>query len=231
VPAARDAPATKALRIVRLLEREYGVPRAAPGGDLVGRLVATILSQHTTDASSEAAYGRLLERFGSWESVEAANRRSIAVAIRAAGLAAVKARRIKRTLGRIRDERGRIELDFLKGMSSRAATDYLLSFDGVGPKTAACVLLFGLGRDVMPVDTHVHRVVGRLGIVGRPASREATFAALSGVVPRGKALSLHVNLVRHGRSVCRARNPRCGDCALAGDCGSRGRHAPGSDGS
>ena len=109
--------------------------------------------------------------------------------------------------------------------------DYLVSFDGVGPKTAACVLLFGLGRDVMPVDTHVHRVVGRLGIVGRPASREATFAALSGVVPRGKALSLHVNLVRHGRSVCRARNPRCGDCALAGDCGSRGRHAPRSVGS
>jgi len=231
VPAARKDPGARVLRILRLLEREYGVPRPAPSGDLVGRLVATILSQHTTDASSEAAYGRLLERFGSWESVEAADRRSVAVAIRAAGLAAVKARRIKRTLGRIREERGRIELDFLKGMSSRAATDYLLSFDGVGPKTAACVLLFGLGRDVMPVDTHVHRVVGRLGIVGRPALREATFAALSGVVPRGKALSLHVNLVRHGRSVCRARNPRCGDCVLARNCGSSGRPAPCSDGS
>lgn len=208
------------------------MPRAEPGGDLVGQLVSTVLSQHTTDTSSDAAYGRLRERFGSWDSVEAADRRSIASAIRTAGLAGVKARRIKEILGRIRRERGRIEIDFLKAMRSRAAMEYLVGFDGVGPKTAACVLLFGLGREVMPVDTHVHRVVGRLGVVGRPRSREATFGALSGVVPRGKALSLHVNLVRHGRAVCRARAPRCGACALVRVCGSpRGRPAPRSTGS
>jgi endonuclease-3 len=223
VPRSREDRGARARRIVRLLEGEYGVPRAEPGGDLVGQLVGTILSQHTTDTSSDAAYGRLRERFGSWDAVEEADRRAIAATIRTAGLARVKARRIKEVLGRIRRERGRIDLGFLKAMPSRAALDYLVGFDGVGPKTAACVLLFGLGRDVMPVDTHVHRVVGRLGIVGRPASREATFAALSDVVPPGKALSLHVNLVRHGRAVCRARSPRCGACVLARACGSGGR--------
>lgn len=223
MPRSREDRGARARRIVRLLEGEYGVPRAEPGGDLVGQLVGTILSQHTTDTSSDAAYGRLRERFGSWDAVEEADRRAIAATIRTAGLARVKARRIKEVLGRIRRERGRIDLGFLKAMPSRAALDYLVGFDGVGPKTAACVLLFGLGRDVMPVDTHVHRVVGRLGIVGRPASREATFAALSDVVPPGKALSLHVNLVRHGRAVCRARSPRCGACVLARACGSGGR--------
>ena len=220
MPRSREDRGARTRRIVRLLEGEYGVPRAEPGGDLVGQLVGTILSQHTTDTSSDAAYVRLRERFGSWDAVEEADRRAIAATIRTAGLARVKARRIKEVLGRIRRERGRIDLGFLKAMPSRAALDYLVGFDGVGPKTAACVLLFGLGRDVMPVDTHVHRVVGRLGIVGHPASREATFAALSDVVPRGKALSLHVNLVRHGRAVCRARSPRCGACVLVRACGS-----------
>lgn len=226
MPAAGEERAgAKVRRIVRLLESEYGVPSVEPGGDLVGQLVGTILSQNTTDANSEAAYERLLGRFVSWEAVAEADSSAIAAAIRSAGLAGVKAGRIKDILGRIGRERGRIELGFLKTMTSRAALDYLIGFDGVGPKTAACVLLFGLGRDVTPVDTHVHRIVVRLGIVGRTTSRESTFEALSGLVPRGKALSLHVNLVGHGRAVCRARSPRCGSCVLARLCGSGGPRA------
>jgi endonuclease-3 len=189
----------------------------------VGTLVGTVLSQHTTDASADAAYRRLRERFPSWSAVADADRRAIAAAVRGAGLARTKAARIRDILRRIRRERGSVDLGFLRSMSTEDAMAYLTAFRGVGPKTAACVLLFGLGRDVMPVDTHVHRVVGRLGVVGRPATRERTFEALSGAAPRGKARSLHVNLVRHGRAVCRARAPRCGDCVVRGRC----RSAPG----
>jgi len=215
--------------IARRLEREYGEPSVRRSRDLVGELVGTILSQHTTDASADAAYRRLRERFPSWSAVADGDRRTIAAAIRGAGLARTKAGRIRDVLGRIRRERGGVDLGFLRSMPTTEAIAYLTGFEGVGPKTAACVMLFGLGRDVMPVDTHVHRVVGRLGVIGRPSTRERTFEALSGVVPPGKAHSLHVNLVRHGRAVCRASAPRCGDCVLRDRCGL-GRRAAGRRG-
>ncbi len=215
----RAAVIRRLARITDLLEREFGVPTWRGDRDLVGSLVATVLSQNTTDVNSARAYASLRERFPDWGAVARARERSIATAIRSGGLANTKARRIRRILRSIEKETGELNLDFLRAASDEEALSYLLGFDGVGFKTAACVALFGLGRDVMPVDTHVHRVVGRLGVVGHPSTPEATFEALRGVVPEGRSLSLHVNLIRLGRALCRPSSPRCSECPLFGVCG------------
>lgn len=213
--AARAAAAKRKLaRVTDLLEREYGIPTAAAEPDLVGSLVATILSQNTSDVNSERAYETLRERFPGWNAVSRARVKSIESAIRGGGLAAIKAERIRAILREIRSRTGKIDLDFLTHMSTDGVIRYLREFSGVGSKTAACVALFGLGRDVMPVDTHVHRVVGRLGAVGKPHDRDATYETLRGLVPRGRSLSLHVNLIRLGRSRCRPHNPACAGCPL-----------------
>ncbi len=205
-------------RITDLLEREFGVPGWHGDRDLVGSLVATVLSQNTTDVNSARAYASLRKRFPDWGSVSRARESSIASAIRSGGLANIKAGRIRRILRSIERQEGTFTLDVLRNMGDREVLSYLLRFEGVGAKTAACVALFGLGRDVMPVDTHVNRVVGRLGVVGSPGTPEKMFEALSGVVPRGRALSLHVNLIRLGRTLCRPRSPRCPECPLRRVC-------------
>jgi endonuclease-3 len=218
VPATRASASSRLALIGRALEARYGRPKRRNRRDLIGGLVGTILSQNTTDTNSHRAFLSLRERFPTWEQVEAADVRSIEAAIRSGGLARTKARRIKRILQHIRATRGTLGLGFLRSMSDDEIFEHLVALDGVGAKTAACVALFDLGRDVMPVDTHVHRVVGRLGVVGRPSSRDATFRALSGVVPPGESLSLHLNLVRLGRELCRPRNPDCSSCPVAGYC-------------
>ncbi|MBD3367715.1 MAG: endonuclease III [Candidatus Eisenbacteria bacterium] len=205
-------------RIVERLEGAFGEPRARDGGDLVGNLVRTILSQNTSDVNSDRAYASLRERFADWGAVERAPVSTIESAIRSGGLAKTKAARIRRILRSIRETTGSIDLGFLKDMETPEVLEYLGSFDGVGPKTAACVALFGLGREVVPVDTHVHRVVGRTGVVGTPTSPERTFDALEGLAPDGKAFSLHVNLIRLGRRVCRPRVPDCGGCPIRSLC-------------
>lgn len=211
--------------IAKLLEAEFGVPKPSRRErDLAGRLIGTILSQNTTDVNSTRAYRSLRERFGVWGEVGGADVRSIASAIRSGGLAKTKARRIKAILLRLEKERGEPVLDFLDAMSTDDVLTYLGSFEGVGLKTAACVALFGLGREVVPVDTHVHRVVGRLGVVGRPKSRDATFRAIGRDIPRGLALSLHINMIRLGRTYCRPRDPLCGECPLERVC-AYGREA------
>jgi endonuclease-3 len=186
--------------------------RANP--DLVGSLVGTILSQNTTDVNSGRAYASLRERMPDWETVRRADARSIEAAIREGGLARTKARRIKRILTEIERTTGRIDLGFLRGMETEDVVDYLRGFPGVGSKTAAVVALFDLGREIMPVDTHIHRVIGRMGIIGRPRDREATFRALAGIVPEGRSLSIHVNLIRLGRTYCRPARPLCDSCPV-----------------
>lgn len=210
----------------KLLEGRYGRPEARTRRDLIAGLVGTILSQNTTDTNSRRAYRALRERFPEWGEVERANVRSIESAIRSGGLARTKAGRIKRILRGIHAATGRLDLGFLRKMSDDEVLDYLVALDGVGIKTAACVALFDLGRDVMPVDTHVHRVVGRLGVVGRPRSPEATFEALREVVPPGESLSLHVNIIRLGRELCRPRNPDCPLCPIASHCDHAGSGPP-----
>jgi endonuclease-3 len=196
----------------------------------VGSLVRTVLSQNTSDVNSDRAYRSLRERFPTWGDVETARTRSIESAIRSGGLARTKARRIRRILEAIREETGALDLGFLRDMETLGVLDYLQSFDGVGPKTAACVALFGLGRGIVPVDTHVHRVIGRLGLVGSPGSRERTFEAVQGLVPPDDALSFHVNLIRLGRSVCRPSGPRCDACPIRRLCDVGSGRRPLGDG-
>lgn len=214
-------------RIGAALERAYGRPERRTRRDLIAGLVGTILSQNTTDTNSRAAYVSLRERFSDWGEVERAHVRSIESAIRSGGLARTKARTIKRVLREIRASAGKLDLGFLRSMSDDEVLEYLLSFNGVGVKTAACVALFDLGRDVMPVDTHVHRVVGRLGVVGHPRTRDATFDALREVVPPGESLSLHVNIINLGRALCRPRDPDCPACPVRRACDhGRSRKTP-----
>ncbi|MBN2564682.1 MAG: endonuclease III [Candidatus Eisenbacteria bacterium] len=204
--------------MARSLEARFGMPTRAPERDLIAGLVRTVLSQNTTDTNSSRAYMKLRERFPRWDDVERADARSIEAAIRSGGLARTKARRIKALLREIRRTRGSLDLGFLRRKDTDEVIEYLLGMDGVGPKTAACVALFDLGRDVMPVDTHVHRIIRRTGVVGSPSGREVTYRALRGLVPKGTALSLHVNLVRLGRELCHPRSPRCEDCPIRRDC-------------
>ncbi len=216
MPEAQLGPARVRARLVRitdLLEDEFGRPRRHPDSDLVGSLVATILSQNTSDVNSERAYLALRERFPRWEEVERAGARSIAAAIKSGGLARVKAGRIRDILREIRDETGELDLGFLRARETGEVIDYLLGFKGVGTKTAACVALFDLGRDVVPVDTHVHRIVGRLGLLGRPRTRDATYDALQPVFP----VSLEASVRAWARE-----EPASGWC---GRLGVRGRGA------
>lgn len=152
--------------IISLLAQVYGARPWRARRDPVSELVFTILSQNTSDVNSQRAFNRLLNRFGSWEAVADAAVEEIAESIWGGGLARVKAPRIKGILKAILDKRGSLELDFLKDMPLAAAKSWLRELPGVGPKTAACVLLFSLGRPALPVDTHVYRVAKRLGLIG-----------------------------------------------------------------
>ncbi len=209
-----------------LLEREYGKPtrtkRDAEGAvhfqpDLLDELIGTILSQNTTDANSSRAFAELKKRFPTWQAVLEAAPTQLADAIRIGGLAKQKASRIQRILKELNKTTGKLSLEFLSTMTTAQAMQYLQGFTGVGSKTAACVLMFGLGREVCPVDTHIHRILNRLGILSTKNADE-TFTYLQPLVPKGKSYSLHINLIRHGKHVCKARPPMCGRCSLAESC-------------
>ncbi|RLC80754.1 MAG: endonuclease III [Chloroflexi bacterium] len=184
----------------------------------IGTLVNTILSQNTNDVNRDRAYARLRERFPTWEGVRDAPEESLVDAIRPAGLGPTKAPRIQGALRRITEERGEIELGFLKEMGLKEARAWLLGIPGVGPKTAAIVLLFALGMPAFPVDTHVHRVTRRLGLIPEKTSREKAHALLEELVPEEIYYSFHLNLIEHGRAVCHARRPECARCILQEEC-------------
>jgi endonuclease-3 len=200
------------------LTRVYGPPPPLEPGDPLEGLVGTILSQHTSDANSERAFAALMARFGGLDGVRGAPIEAIEDAIRLGGLARVKAPRIKRVLEQLEAERGELSLEFLRELDLPTARAYLTGLDGVGPKTAACVLLFDLGMPAIPVDTHVHRVSRRLGLIGRRTGAEAAHAELEAIVPPSQAYEFHVNLIRHGRRICRAPRPRCDLCPLSDLC-------------
>jgi len=218
----------KTERICDLLEAAYGEPRISPtgrdrrsrsiGSAPLDELVLTVLSQNTTAGNCRQAFASLRERFPTWEDVRTADVREIAEAIYSGGLSEIKARRIKAVLQQIYEERGSLDLAWLACVSTEEAQGYLRRFPGVGPKTAACVLLFVLGRPVLPVDTHVYRVSKRLGLIGPKVSVEQAHAILQEMVPEGRVYSFHVNMVRHGREVCVARVPKCSICALREEC-------------
>jgi len=207
-------------KVIELLEREYGLREWQPNREPVDVLIGTILSQNTSDVNSKRAFDSLLSTFGSWEDVAAAPVEHIAQAIKLGGLSRIKAVRIKQILTEVEKEQGGISLDFLKSMNMTEAKDYLMRLPGVGPKTASCVLLFGLGKPCLPVDTHVFRVAKRLGLIDSKVSIEEAHNLLQGQIPPSKVYQFHLHLIEHGRRVCYARRPRCSDCVLEADCPS-----------
>ncbi len=202
----------------QLLLEEYGHHPWRPHRDPISELVRTILSQNTSDVNSDRAFARLQARFPSWEQVRDADPEAIAEAIQPGGLARIKAPRIKRALEAITEERGELDLGFLREMELDRAGAWLESLVGVGPKTAACVLLFSLGRPILPVDTHVHRVSRRLGLIEPHRSAEAAHEILRKMLRDGAIYDFHVNMVSHGRQICHAQRPRCEACVLAPQC-------------
>ena len=205
------------LDIHKKLLVEYGEPSWQPR-DPVAELVNTILSQNTNDVNRDRAFERLRETFPTWDEVRDAPLEELIEAVRPAGLAPTKAPRIQDALRRIGDERGEIALDFLAHLSPQEAREWLLAIPGVGPKTAAIVLLFSLGVPAFPVDTHVHRVTWRLGLIPEKTSREKAHDLLEELAPPEVYYSFHLNLISHGRTVCHARNPRCDECMLRKGC-------------
>jgi endonuclease III len=187
----------------------------------VAELVLTILSQNTSDLNSRPAFKALVARFPTWEQVLQAKTSEVAETIRAGGLANIKAARIRQALSAIKQQRGAIELDFLADWPIEQARRQLLDLPGVGNKTAACVMLFALGKPVLPVDTHVFRVAQRLKLIEPGSSLDQAHRDLAGKVPPSLVFPFHVLLITHGRSTCRATMPRCEDCVLAHLCSSR----------
>jgi endonuclease-3 len=207
----------KALAIHRLLIEEYGQQEWHPREPL-GVLISAILSQNTSDVNRDQAWRRLRERFPTWESVLAADTAELAEAIRPGGLANIKAPRIQEILRAIKRERGELNLGFLAEMEVGEARRWLTSLNGVGPKTAAIVLLFSLGKPAFPVDTHVHRVSRRLGLIGPKTSREQAHEILEALLPPEIYYTFHLNLIAHGREICKSQRPRCDICALQEHC-------------
>jgi endonuclease III len=204
--------------IYRALTDVYGEPVWRSHGPPLDELVGTILSQATADINTERAFAALTARYPDWESVMTAPPEDVIATIRPAGLANMKGPRIQNALRHIMHERGELSLDFLADMPLDQAMAWLMSIEGVGPKTASIVLLFSLGQPAFPVDTHVHRVTGRLGLIPPRTNAERAHQFLAGLGPPATYYPMHMNLIRHGRTICRARNPQCAVCPLQNWC-------------
>jgi endonuclease-3 len=192
----------------------YGRPRNEPHFAPLDELILTVLSQNTNDRNRDVAYTRLRARFPDWQAVVEAPAEEVEEAIRPGGISRVKSRRIKAMLGAIAEEVGTLDLDWLATAPREEAIEFLERLPGVGRKTAACVLLFSFDRPEMPVDTHVYRVASRLGLIRPGASFEEAHDTLLALTDPADVYELHINLIRHGRRICTARNPRCPECPL-----------------
>ena len=220
--AERERLRAKVGRIEEALTEFYGARvwnAASYDDDVLGALVATILSQNTSDLNSGRAYASLRAAFPEgWESVRTASVSEVAEAIRPGGLAQVKAPRIQAILQDVYERHGRTDLDHIRAWDDERIRAFLRSFPGVGPKTAACVLMFNLGRPVLPVDTHVHRVAGRLGMIGPKTTADGAHDELQALLESDQVYPFHVHLIEHGRRLCHARRPECPGCPLRREC-------------
>lgn len=217
MPPRKPKPWT-AHEIVEILDAFYGRAPHRPSGDPMAELVLTLLSQHTSDHNSGRAFHRLLERFPTWDDVLAAPTAEIEDAIRPGGLAPTKAPRLHALVSAVHDRTPDFDLGFLDTAPLEEARGWLRSIPGVGPKTAACVLLFALGRPALPVDTHVDRVSRRLGLVPPKMSVDKAHLHLEGMVPPEDVYAFHIDLIQHGRRTCHARGPQCAACPLLERC-------------
>jgi endonuclease-3 len=204
--------------IVQNLENTYGEPHLSRKSDPLAMLINIILSQATSDTNSRRTFQNLKNRFKTWENVLAADESEIAEAIRLGGLANQKAKVIKDLLRQIKDARGKLSLKFLEKMPDEDARDFLLQFRGIGPKTVACTLLFASHKEVFPLDTHIFRILKRMGILPEKITDAKAHKLLDELAPKGKFYSLHVNLIRLGRQICRPKEPLCEQCPLVEYC-------------
>ncbi|HET8521972.1 MAG TPA: endonuclease III, partial [Thermomicrobiales bacterium] len=205
--------------VARRLDLLYGPHDWHPYHPPIDQLVVTILSQHTSDTNTDRAFASLRARFSTWEEVIAAPTGAVADAIRSGGLADQKAPRIQGVLVEVLRKVGSFDLTFLRDLPVPEARAWLMQLHGVGPKTASCVLLFSLGMPAMPVDTHVHRVARRIGLIGPDVTAEAAHTLLEEALggDHARVYAFHVNMIAHGRAICTARRPFCERCSLT-DC-------------
>jgi endonuclease-3 len=200
----------------RLLEKEYGVPKRKRI-DPLDELILTILSQNTNDQNRDKAYAAMREAFPTWRDVMNAPGVRLEKVLKPGGLAKTKSRRIQKILRSIA-KRGQLNLHYLRRLPTEKVRGELESFVGVGPKTVCCVLLFAFGREAFPIDTHIFRVLGRIGVVPSGMTVAKAHEYLPQFVPEGRSYVLHLNIIAHGRTVCRARNPACMSCVLRRQC-------------
>jgi endonuclease-3 len=208
----------------KLLEKEYGEKNLRPSFNPLSELISTILSQNTSDHNSHRAFRDLKNNFKSWEELKDAPLRKVVQSIKTGGLERIKAIRIKKILVQIYKERGNFDLSFLKKWETGEIKKYLSKFKGVGDKTVACVLLFSLGRPVLPVDTHILRVSKRLGLLPPKSDSKKAHQILQKLIPPNLVYPFHLNLIEHGRKICKARILLCGDCILLKICKFKDKH-------
>lgn len=210
---------TKALEVTRRLTEYYGVAEWSKK-DPMSQLVDIILSHRTRDEQTAAAYDALLERFGSWEGVRDAPTQEVEEAIANVNWPEVKAPRLQTIMRQITEERGSLNLDFLRDLPVEEGAAWLNRFEGVGPKTTACVLLFSARLPILPVDTHVHRVSIRLGLIGKKISADTAHDLLQALLPQDSQTiyNFHKGLLRHGQRICVFERPRCGKCPITDLC-------------
>jgi endonuclease III len=209
----------KAIEVTRRLTELYGeLPFSSK--DPMSMLVDILLSHRTRDEQTAAAWDNLLKRFGSWEAVRDAPTQEVQDAIANVNFPEVKAPRLQTIMRQITAERGNLNLDFLRDLPAEEGAAWLNRFEGVGPKTAACVLLFSCQKPLLPVDVHVHRVSGRLGLIGKKVSADAAHTLLQALLPQDarSIYNFHKALLRHGQRICVYERPRCNKCALTDLC-------------
>jgi len=212
---------SRAGRVTKRLEAAYGSPRLGNKDQPLDELIFIVLSQMTTGPSYERVFERLKTQLPSWDELESFSVSRIATVIGDAGLVNQKAPRLLAIARRLKKDFGRVTLDDLHDMPDADCLAYLRSLPGVGIKTAKCVMMYSLGKSVLPVDTHTARLGLRLGLVDNALSRENLAAGLEESIAPGDRYAFHVNAVAHGRQVCRATHPRCGECPIRSMCPAR----------
>ena len=210
-------------RVLTAISSIYGNPAWSPdesadGRDVLSALILTILSQSTTDGNRDVAYARLRRRFPTWEKVLEAEVNKVKEAIRPGGLSRQKSARIQALLAWLKKTRNELSAEFLRDLDLPEAMDRMGHLRGIGVKTLGVVLMFTCGRDVFPVDTHVHRVCRRLGLIDEKCSAEKAHAEMANLLRAGESYAAHVNFWKFGKFICRARRPNCDACPLVKDC-------------
>lgn len=210
----------RAMETYRRLTKHFGEVPLVPRREPMHELISTMLSHRTTQKNEDLAFHAMWNRYGSWEAIREANFEELATILDQVQFPGAKAENIKKVLTRIYQERGEYSIDFLKDLPPEEGLAWLMSLPGVGIKTASLVLLFCFGLPVMPVDTHVHRVSGRVGLIPEKASAEAAHHLLATLLPEDPytLFNFHIGLLKHGQQICKWSNPRCRQCPLPSIC-------------